>query len=419
VGRRLARFVALAALVAAAPAGADPREVFRRFADRVVQVRILNPASESKSALGSGFVVGDGGLIVTNYHVVAEVVQHPDRYRAELVGAGGEGKPLALLDIDVVHDLAVVRSDVRLPPPLELDARPLDKGTRLYSLGNPLDLGFTIVEGTYNGLIEESIYEKIHFTGSINPGMSGGPAITARGAVVGVNVSTAGNQVSFLVPVKYVQRLVAETTRADYRPPADFLALARAQLLANQEDYVARILAAPLERTQLGRWRLPGRLAGFFKCWGDSERRDDLPYETVRYGCSTEDRIYISEGQSSSQIEYRHTLYSTDSLNVFRFFSLYQASFAERWLGLRSASDDVGRFTCSTRFVDHEQALLKVVLCVRAYKKLAGLYDAILKAATLNENRAGVETTLRLSGVTFENAERFARSYLEAIAWTP
>jgi S1-C subfamily serine protease len=53
-------------------------------------------------------------------------------------------------------------------------------------IGNPLDLGFTIVEGTYNGLVDKSYDERIHFSGSINPGMSGGPVAAATGASSGV-----------------------------------------------------------------------------------------------------------------------------------------------------------------------------------------------------------------------------------------
>ena len=58
-------------------------------------------------------------------------------------------------------------------------------GARLYSIGNPHDLGISIVEGTHNGLLRHTLYPRIHFTGPINPGMSGGPTITPEGAVVG------------------------------------------------------------------------------------------------------------------------------------------------------------------------------------------------------------------------------------------
>jgi len=57
------------------------------------------------------------------------------------------------------------------------------------------------------------------------------------------------------------------------------------------------------------------------------------------------------------------------------------------------------------------------VFCLRAYRKLPGLYDARVKAAVLGHERAGAETSLTLSGVSFANARAVAQRYLEAIAW--
>src|SRR5262245_7073686 len=80
----------------------DGSLISRRYAPAVVQVRIINPASGSKTAIGSGFVVAADGRIATNFHVVSEVVHHPDRYRAELVLGDGSPAPLAILGVDVV-----------------------------------------------------------------------------------------------------------------------------------------------------------------------------------------------------------------------------------------------------------------------------------------------------------------------------
>src|SRR5205807_1245578 len=103
------------------------------------------------------------------------------------------------------NDLALVRLDRADRPFFAFDVRTaeadLPRGERLYSLGHPLGIGFTIVEGTYNGPVERSYSPRIHFTGALNPGMSGGPAVDGDGRVVGVNVSKqfGGDLVSFLV----------------------------------------------------------------------------------------------------------------------------------------------------------------------------------------------------------------------------
>src|SRR5262249_59386101 len=109
----------------------------------------------------------------------------------------------------------LVQVDQKNQPHFEFDERAVHgevpKGERLYSMGNPLDLGFTIVEGTYNGLVDRSYNERIHFSGAINPGMSGGPTVTADGHAVGINVSKqlGGELVSFLVPARFAATLLA------------------------------------------------------------------------------------------------------------------------------------------------------------------------------------------------------------------
>jgi hypothetical protein len=57
------------------------------------------------------------------------------------------------------------------------------------------------------------------------------------------------------------------------------------------------------------------------------------------------------------------------------------------------------------------------VLCVRAYRKLPGLYDAVLKAAPLGRHGSGIVSTLTLAGVSYENIGTLSRRYVERISW--
>ena len=68
--------------------------------------------------------------------------------------------------------------------------------------------------------------------------------------------------------------------------------------------------------------------------------------------------------------------------------------------------------------MENNGVTVKAVLCVRRYRKLEGLYDVVLKAAVLGETDLGLETTLVLSGVSFANAEKLSKRYLETIAWS-
>jgi len=403
----------------ALPSQAATEDVFSRFQDGLVQVRILEASAGTQAGIGSGFFAGDDDLIVTNYHVVADLIQRPDRYRGEVVTPDGQRASLRLIDFDAVHDLALVQASLTPHRAFELQVEPLPIGMRLFSIGTPLDLGFTIVEGTYNGLLGASLYEKIHFTGSINPGMSGGPTVLANGRVVGVNVATAGNQVSFLVPAKFVQALLQ---RAHGRPALDpkaALAQLRDQLHANQNTYMQQLINTPLATTPLGNYQVPGKLAAFMKCWGDTNPDSTLRYHEVAQQCSSEDNLYVSRTHTTGVVHFQHQWLEGRGLNRFQFYSAYQEQFNADYPGLPASAEDVSKFACHTNFVRVNGIRFKTALCLRANKRLPGLYDAVLKAATLNENQRGVLTTLVLAGVSSNNALRFSRRYLESFRWKP
>jgi S1-C subfamily serine protease len=79
----------------------------------VVKIEVQETGSAAKASIGSGFFVSPDGHLVTNYHVISEVVQHPDRYRAGLtLGDQEEVTPVEVLNVDVAHDLAIVKVEL-------------------------------------------------------------------------------------------------------------------------------------------------------------------------------------------------------------------------------------------------------------------------------------------------------------------
>src|SRR5258706_8592674 len=192
---RLRTTVACVALSALLPtllvnAQRDPKQpslsgaansVYAAARPRLLQIRTLLASTERQTSIGSGFLVSAEGYAITNYHVVAQFALEPQTYRLEYAAPGGERGTVNLIAFDVANDLALVRIERSGLPFFEFDKRALDdripNGERIYSLGNPLDIGFTIIEGTYNGRVARSYNQRIHFSGALNPGMSGGPAV--------------------------------------------------------------------------------------------------------------------------------------------------------------------------------------------------------------------------------------------------
>ncbi len=424
--------VAAAALAAAAqrartPPGPRAGEelgetpaVFRRYAAQVLKLQVVEVRSGAKAVTGSGFFVTADGHALTNYHVVSELVHDPDRYRAEWLDSAGAAHPVRVLAVDAVHDLAVLATGVRPRAWFSLGPVDIPQGLRLYALGHPGDLGIAIVEGTYNGRLPHTLYPRIHFTGSLNPGMSGGPTVTLGGRVVGVNVATAGNQQSFLVPTDDAIRLL-ERAQAGPPPPAEsLLAEVGRQLLSYQDGYLARLFRDSVPTVTLGPWRVPTRPADFFNCWGDAERDEDRPYETVHHHCSTDDDVYLSASQSSGIIEFEHDLLTSDRLNRFRFHAVYADRFralADEWDLHGGGDDEVTRYACTTGNVRHARLTAKAVWCARRYRRLGPLYDVVVRIAVIGRPDEGLLSTLTLSGVSWANAEAVVRRYLEAVAW--
>ncbi len=289
----------------AQPARATP-EIFKQFSEHVVKIEVVETGSAAKASLGTGFFADGRGRIVTNYHVISKLVHSPERYRLEITDVTGQTGVATILGVDVVYDLAVLRSERRPKGFLALDSKAVEQGTRLYSLGHPRDLGLTIVEGTHNGLLKHTLYPKIHFTGSLNPGMSGGPTLTQAGRVVGINVATEGNQISFLVPAERATALLDRTAQIEKAAPASFLAEVGQQILANQTRYLAGMFEPGTPRVALGPYDLPTRPTEFFHCWADAVRRKELPYASVSHDCSTDDYIFVSSEQSSGIVRFFH-----------------------------------------------------------------------------------------------------------------
>ncbi len=243
---------------------------YNKYQDRVFQIRVIENASGKKSVTGSGFQITPDGHIATNYHVVSDFIYYPDLYRLEYVRPSGETGNLTLLDVDAVHDLAVVIGNDLHEAYIPLGSASLEKGTRIYSLGNPLDLGMSIVEGTYNGLLEKRLYEEIFFSGSLNPGMSGGPAVDGEGNVVGINVSGIfwGNQLCFLVPVHYLAALLEDVKKNTSKPVSNFYQRIEEQLIKNQEYFASVLLETDWKTEPLGDAVVPAEIADFIECWG-------------------------------------------------------------------------------------------------------------------------------------------------------
>lgn len=393
------------------------QQVYSAAQADLLQIRMLLKSGRSQSTVGSGFLVGTSNLVLTNYHVVSQMALDPDVYIGEYVDTDGRSGPIELLAVDVLHDLAVLRVDRFGTGFFEIPEKlgKLKHGQYLYSLGNPLDLGFAISEGSYNGIVTRSFYDQLMFTGPINSGMSGGPSVTADGKVAGVNVSRRrdGELVSFLVPVRYAQELLKKV-EAQPRPPKDFNPLIGEQLLTHQRGMIDRLLDKPLSIKSMGPYHVPVRESGQVRCWGRSNVQAEASFNADTIACSMESAIFVSETQQTGHVSIVHQYLRSNTLDPVRFAVLASTLFKTDKLG--SAKD--ARLTgpsCTEKFVTTRTLPLRAVTCVRAYRKFEGLYNFTLLTASTDDSSASLQSRLDVAGVSYENGLRTTRAFLSAL----
>ncbi len=104
-----------------------------------------------------------------------------------------------------------------------------------------MDKGFSIVEGTNNGVMKSSDDNNILFSGSLNPGMSGGPTLNDNKEVVGVNVATSGNGLSYLVPAEYLSIILERLKLTGFQADEDIFQRITEQLRSNADKYLQHL----------------------------------------------------------------------------------------------------------------------------------------------------------------------------------
>jgi serine protease Do len=190
-----------------------PDDPLRDFFERFFGGQI--PREYKQRNLGTGFIIGPNGFILTNNHVVEQSdeikVKTADNkeYTAEIIGR------------DPMTDLALIRIKTEVPLlPLVLgNSDRLEVGDWVVAIGNPFGLGNTVTAGIVSAKyrrIGAGAYDNFIQTDTpINPGNSGGPLLNTAGEVVGINTaifSQSGGSVGigFAIPINMVKDLLSQ-----------------------------------------------------------------------------------------------------------------------------------------------------------------------------------------------------------------
>ena len=208
---------------------ASPSVVFISTRQRVRDLWTRNVFSVPRGT-GSGLVWDDLGHLVTNNHVIKGASEATVRLN------DGRSYSAVLIGASPAHDLAVLRISVAFdrPPPVPVGTSgDLKVGQKVFAIGNPFGLDYTLTSGLVSALDRSlevddgtTIEHLIQTDAAINPGNSGGPLLDSAGRLIGINTaiyspSGAYAGIGFAVPVDTVNRVVPQLiARGKYIRPS-------------------------------------------------------------------------------------------------------------------------------------------------------------------------------------------------------
>jgi len=201
------------------PFGGDPffRQFFGGNQFKIPQYRQKGTQKQEVGA-GTGFIVSDNGLILTNKHVVADTVADYTVFLND-----GAKFPAKVLGRDPVQDLAVLKIDKSGLPAVTLgDSSQTEVGQTVIAIGNALGefsntVSVGVVSGLHRSIIasggsggSEELQELIQTDAAINPGNSGGPLLNLHGEVIGINTAMAqgAENIGFTIPINRAKRAI-------------------------------------------------------------------------------------------------------------------------------------------------------------------------------------------------------------------
>lgn len=194
----------------------DLANLFERISPSVVSVSVI---TEDGGGTGSGFVIQEGGLILTNNHVIENAVA------VSVILKDGTELPAEILGRDPSTDVALLRVAVRTSPAVGLgDSDQVRIGEPAIVIGSPFGFDQSLTAGYISALgrtlrsgdeYGTEIDNVIQTDAAINPGNSGGPLLNAEGEVIGITTaifSTGGGfeGIGLAVPINTAKAVADE-----------------------------------------------------------------------------------------------------------------------------------------------------------------------------------------------------------------
>lgn len=185
------------------------KEIYDRCSKSVFQVEVFDMEGDVIGT-GSGFVLKNEGIAVTNFHVLE------DAFSAKAYFTDGtEAQITGVLGYDAYQDWVVMKLEKGEYPHLELaNSENIQGGEKIFTLGSPMGLSNTISEGLIsnpNRMVEGQQY--IQISAPISEGSSGGALLNERGQVIGITTAgyNSGQNLNFAIPIQGAKSAISSS----------------------------------------------------------------------------------------------------------------------------------------------------------------------------------------------------------------
>ncbi|HEX7675107.1 MAG TPA: trypsin-like peptidase domain-containing protein [Bdellovibrio sp.] len=186
--------------------------------EQLYGIRMQQPQQQKKPqmmGLGTGFIIREDGLIVTNNHVIAGA----DTVTVQLSEGSKDTYSATVIGSDDRTDIALLKIDPKgkkLPYAVLGSSKDLQVGEWVAAFGNPFGHGHSMTKGIISskgrGITEINKIPLLQTDASINPGNSGGPLVNTKGEVIGVNsaIDARAQGIGFAIPIDELKAIITQ-----------------------------------------------------------------------------------------------------------------------------------------------------------------------------------------------------------------
>lgn len=178
-------------------------------------IKVRRGMGYADRVIGSGFFIDPRGYIITNHHVIEEIVSPKNsgygKVFIKMAEDSDQRIPARVVGYDSVHDLALLKTEAEVPYTFNLgSSSELHVGDKIYAIGSPLGLERTLTSGVVSATDRKlfSTGSVIQIDAAINSGNSGGPFIDENGRVQGIVFAgiLQYSGLNFAIPVEYLKQ---------------------------------------------------------------------------------------------------------------------------------------------------------------------------------------------------------------------